>query len=148
MRSDANEFSRVTGNQPFRTGQYQEFLAGNWTLTAAGSVRRPGWCGKDARRRVGSRYGAGREVRYLGVASCTDHDLADGRRDRQQPPGQHRLRLVGEPADNASEVPVYKEIIQAGAAEGIGFLFSSGDSGYENPSQDPGSDMQQADFPP
>ena len=54
---------------------------------------------------------------------------------------------MGEPTDQASEIEVYDEIFQAGAAEGIGFFFSSGDSGYENPVEDPGSDQQQVDFP-
>ena len=31
-------------------------------------------------------------------------------------------------------------MFQVGAAEGIGFFFSSGDSGYESPAEDPGSD--------
>ena len=85
---------------------------------------------------------------YVGAASCTDQDLVDA---LALIVDNHLASIVtdswGEPADHASQVPVYEEIFQAGAAEGIGFFFSSGDSGYENPSEDPGSDMHQADFP-
>jgi subtilase family serine protease len=88
-------------------------------------------------------------VVYVGAASCTDQDFGDALATIID----KRLASIvsdswGEPADDASEVPVYEEIFQAGAAEGIGFFFSSGDSGYENPAEDPGSDMQQADYPP
>ena len=85
---------------------------------------------------------------YVGAASCADQDLADALALIVD----SRLASIvsaswGEPADQSSETPVYEEIFQAGAAEGIGFFFSSGDSGYENPVEDPGSDMQQVDFP-
>ena len=37
-------------------------------------------------------------------------------------------------------------MFETGAVEGIGFMFSSGDSGYEDPAvEDPGSDKIQAD---
>ncbi len=42
----------------------------------------------------------------------------------------------------------YDQIFRVGAAEGIGFFFSSGDSGYESPNEDPGSNMIQTDYPP
>ena len=43
----------------------------------------------------------------------------------------------GDPAD-AARCGRYDLIFQAGAAEGIGFFFSSGDNGYEAPAEDPG----------
>ena len=54
----------------------------------------------------------------------------------------------GEPADGETLSAVYDEVFQAGATEGIGFFFSSGDSGYEDPTyEDPGSDQIQVDYP-
>ncbi len=47
----------------------------------------------------------------------------------------------------ATLIPAYNKIFQAGAVEGIGFFFSSGDNGYESPDEDPYSDMLQVDFP-
>jgi subtilase family serine protease len=43
---------------------------------------------------------------------------------------------------------VYDQLFQVGAAEGIGFMFSSGDSGYEDPAYEgASSDKIQVDYP-
>jgi subtilase family serine protease len=90
----------------------------------------------------------GANITYVGAASCDDQDLGAA---LALIVDNHLASIVsdswGEPTDQASEIEVYDEIFQAGAAEGIGFFFSSGDSGYENPAEDPGSDQQQVDFP-
>ena len=90
----------------------------------------------------------GANITYVGAASCDDQDLGAA---LALIVDNHLASIVsdswGEPTDQASEIEVYDEIFQAGAAEGIGFFFSSGDSGYENPVEDPGSDQQQVDFP-
>jgi subtilase family serine protease len=150
MPDDANQYAEVTGDKPFAAGQYTQELAANFTGTAPDQCDAAGWYGEQTLD-VESVHGMAPDanVVYVGAASCTDQDFGDALAliiDK-------RLASVvsdswGEPADNSSEIPVYEEIFQAGAAEGIGFFFSSGDSGYENPSEDPGSDMQQADFPP
>jgi subtilase family serine protease len=150
MPSDANHYAKATGDKPFAAGQYHQELAANFTDTGPNQCDAAGWYGEQTLD-VESVHGMAPDanVVYVGAASCTDQDFGDALAliiDK-------RLASIvsdswGEPADGASEVPVYEEIFQAGAAEGIGFFFSSGDSGYENPSQDPGSDMQQADFPP
>jgi len=150
MLSDANQYAKVTGDKPFAAGQYTQNLASDFTNTGPDECDAAGWYGEESLD-VESVHGMApaANVVYVGAASCTDQDLGDA------------LALIvdnrtasivsaswGEPADDSSEIPVYNEIFQAGAAEGIGFFFSSGDSGYENPVEDPGSDMQQADFPP
>jgi subtilase family serine protease len=150
MPSDANHYAKATGDKPFAAGQYHQELAANFTDTGPNQCDAAGWYGEQTLD-VESVHGMAPDanVVYVGAASCTDQDFGDALAliiDK-------RLASIvsdswGEPADGASEVPVYEEIFQAGAAEGIGFFFSSGDSGYENPSEDPGSDMQQADFPP
>jgi subtilase family serine protease len=150
MLGDANQYAKVTGDKPFATGQYTQDLASTFTDTAPNKCDAAGWYGEQTLD-VESVHGMapGANVVYVGAASCTDQDLGDA---LALIVDNHLASIVsdswGEPADGASEVPVYEEIFQAGAAEGIGFFFSSGDSGYENPSEDPGSDMQQADFPP
>jgi subtilase family serine protease len=150
MLSDANQYAKVTGDKPFAGGQYTQDLASNFTDTAPNECDAAGWYGEQTLD-VESVHGMAPDanVVYVGAASCTDQNLGDA---LALIVDNHLASIVsdswGEPADGASEVPVYEEIFQAGAAEGIGFFFSSGDSGYENPSEDPGSDMQQADFPP
>ncbi len=149
MPSDANQYAKVTGDKPFAPGQYTQDLASNFTDTAPNECDAAGWYGEQTLD-VESVHGMAPDanVVYVGAASCTDQDLGDA---LALIVDNHLASIVsdswGEPADTTSEVPVYEEIFQAGAAEGIGFFFSSGDSGYENPSEDPGSDMTQADFP-
>ncbi len=88
-------------------------------------------------------------VVYVGAASCADQDLRDA---LALIVNNHLASIVsdswGEPADTVpSLIRVYEQIFQAGAAEGIGFFFSSGDSGYESPAEDPGSDMTAGRLP-
>ncbi len=149
MPSDANKYAKVTGDQPFAAGQYTQHLAATFTDTAANECDAPGWYGEQTLD-VESVHGMApnAHVVYVGAASCTDQDLGDA---LALIVDNHLASIVsdswGEPADDSAEIPVYEEIFQAGAAEGIGFFFSSGDSGYENPAEDPNSDMQQTDYP-
>jgi subtilase family serine protease len=147
--SDANEYAKVTGDT-FAAGQYTQDLASNFTQTGANQCDAPGWYGEETLD-VEAVHGMapGAHVVYVGASSCTDQDLGDA---LALIVDSHLATIVngswGEPADRTSEIPVYEQIFQAGAAEGIGFFFSSGDSGYESPAENPGSDRQQPDFPP
>jgi len=149
MLSDANRYAKVTGDKPFAPGQYTQDLAATFTDTAANECDAPGWYGEQTLD-VEAVHGMAPDAKvvYVGAASCTDQDLGDA---LALIVDNHLASIVsdswGEPADLTSEIPVYQSIFQAGAAEGIGFFFSSGDSGYENPVEDAGSDMQQTDFP-
>ena len=149
MLGDADEYAAVTGDAKFAPGQYKQYLAGNWEYQAAGECGAPGWYGEetlDVEEAHGMAPAA--NVDYVGASSCSDSDL------------EAALAFVvsndlasivtdswGEPYDTATLVPVYDELFWAGAAEGIGFFFSSGDSGYESPAENPLSDRTQVDFP-
>jgi subtilase family serine protease len=149
MLSDANEYARVTGDRPFRPGQYRQDLASTFTDTAANECDASGWYGEETLD-VESVHGQAPDanVVYVGAASCLDSDLGDS---LAYIVNNHTASIVtdswGEPADSSTLNDVYTTIFEAGAAEGIGFFFSSGDSGYESPSEDGGSDQIQADFP-
>jgi subtilase family serine protease len=149
MPGDANQYARVTGDRPFAPGQYKQYLASDFTLTAPNQCDAAGWYGEqtlDIEAVHGMAPAA--HVAYVGAASCTDQDLGDA---LSLIVSKHLASIVssswGEPADDSAVIPVYEQLFLAGAAEGIGFFFSSGDSGYENPAEDPGSDMQQTDYP-
>jgi subtilase family serine protease len=149
MPSDANQYARVTGDKPFRAGQYQQFLAKKFTDTAANQCDAPGWYGEetlDIQQVHGEAPDA--NIRYVGAANCTDAGLGDA---LAYIVDNHLASIVsdsfGEPDDSETMAAVYDQIFQAGAAEGIGFFFSSGDSGYESPQEDPGSDKIQVDYP-
>jgi subtilase family serine protease len=149
MLSDANEYARVTGDKPFRPGQYTQDLAGTFTQTAADECDAPGWYGEETLD-VESVHGEAPDanVTYVGAASCDDEDLASA---LALIVDNHLASIVtdsfGEPYDDATLIPEYTAIFQAGAIEGIGFFFSSGDDGYESPAEDPGSDQIQVDWP-
>ncbi|MGA9393369.1 MAG: S53 family peptidase [Candidatus Sulfotelmatobacter sp.] len=149
MLSDANEYARITGDRPFEHGQYTQYLASTFEYTAPDECDAQGWYGEETLD-VESVHGQAPDakVNYIGAASCTDQDLGDA---LALIVNNHLASIVsnswGEPYDSATLIPVYNEIFKAGAAEGIGFFFSSGDSGYESPDEDGGSDMLQVDWP-
>lgn len=152
MLADANQYATVTGDKPFRPGQYTQDLLGGtngWADTAANECDASGWYGEESLD-VESVHGQAPDanVVYVGAVSCTDADLANA---LALIVNEHLASVVtnswGEPYDTATLTSVYDAIFQAGAAEGIGFFFSSGDSGYESPAEDPGSDQIQVDYP-
>jgi subtilase family serine protease len=148
MPLDANEFSTLTGNQPFAPGQYQQYLASSFRYTNLCGAS--GWYGEETLD-IEAVHGTAPDanVRFVGAASCDDDDLAAADAFIVN---DHLASIVsdsfGEPYDDTAIPGVYNQIFQAGAAEGISFMFSSGDSGYEDPAvEDPGSDKIQVDFP-
>jgi subtilase family serine protease len=149
MLSDANEYAKITGDRPFVAGQYTQHLSSTWQYTAADECDAQGWYGEETLD-VESVHGQAPDahVVYVGTASCEDSDLLAG---LALIVDNHLASIVssswGEPYDAAPLVSAYNEVFLAGAAEGIGFFFSSGDSGYEDPAEDPGSDQLQVDFP-
>jgi len=149
MLSDANEYAKVTGDKPFAPGQYNQILSSTFVDTAADECDAQGWYGEETLD-VESVHGQApnANVDYIGAASCNDSDLLAA---LALIVDNHLASIVsdswGEPFDTATLVSTYDEVFEAGAAEGIGFFFSSGDSGYESPSEDPGSDQIQVDFP-
>src|SRR3984957_3543419 len=139
MLGDANEYAIVTGDPEFAPGQYTQDLSSVFTDTAPNLCNAPGWYGGetlDVEAVDGVAPAA--HVTYVGAASCTDDDLLAG---LVLIVDNHLASIVsdswGEPADAATLVSTYDEVFQAGAAEGIGFFFSSGDSGYESPAENP-----------
>ena len=150
MQSDANEFAKVVGDKPFRPGQYRQYLPSTFTDTAADECDAPGWYGEetlDVEQVHGEAPDA--NVHFVAASSCTDSDLLNA---LAYIVDNHLASIVsdswGEPADDSTTTTVYDQVFEAGAVEGIGFFFSSGDSGYEAPAEDPGvSDHIQVDYP-
>jgi subtilase family serine protease len=149
MLSDANKYAKVTGDRPFRSGQYQQYLPATFTNTAANQCGASGWYGEQTLD-VESVHGLAPDanVRYVAAASCTDTDLAIA---LAYIVDNHLASIVsnswGEPASYATTATAFDQIFMVGAIEGIGFFFSSGDSGYESPQEDPASPAIQVDYP-
>jgi len=150
MLSDANQYATVTGDKPFAPGQYTQYLPAGFSLTAPDECDAQGWYGEqtlDVEQVHGEAPDA--NVVYVGAASCEDTALIAS---LALIVNDHLASIVsdswGEPFDqDAALVGIYDQVFEAGAAEGIGFFFSSGDNGYESPEEDPGSDMIQVDWP-
>jgi len=148
MLSDANTYARVTGDAPFRFGQYRQYLPGEFSEVE--ECEAPGWYGEETLD-VESVHGQAPDanVRFVAAANCEETELAAAEAFIVN----RRLASIvtdsfGEPADHDEEIAgVYNLIFEAGAAEGIGFFFSSGDNGYESPEEDELSDKLQVDFP-
>jgi len=149
MLSDANQFAKVVGDKPFRPGQYQEHLPSTFTGTAANVCDAPGWYGEETLD-VESVHGQApnANVRFVAGASCTDQDLLAA---LAYIVDNHVASIVSNSwsdlSDGETLRSAYDQLFAVGAVEGIGFFFSSGDSGYESPAEDPGSDKIQTDYP-
>jgi subtilase family serine protease len=158
MLSDANSYAAwalqhggsKTLDKPFRAGQYKQVLLGGtngWQQTTACGAN--GWYGEESLD-VESVHGMAPDanVTYVGAVSCDDADLGNA---LAYIVNHHAADIVtdswGEPADTSTLTPVYDAIFQFGAIEGIGFFFSSGDSGYEDPNYQDNTDMVQVDYP-
>ncbi|HWG61673.1 MAG TPA: S53 family peptidase [Streptosporangiaceae bacterium] len=147
MLSDANTYAKVTADAPFKPGQYTQYQAGPYTNAKLCGAA--GWYGEETLD-VESVHGQapGANVRYVGAGSCLDSDLLEA------------LALIvnnnlasivsnswGEPAQYYTIKAAAEDVFLVGAAEGIGFFFSSGDSGYESPHEDGSSSFRQVDYP-
>jgi subtilase family serine protease len=149
IKADANQFATVVGDQPFAAGQFKQSKAGPYTLAGPNECDAAGWYGEETLD-VESVHGEAPDanVRYVGAASCEDSDLANAEAlivDNDW--ASIVSNSYGEPASYSTINATYDLIFQVGALEGIGFFFSSGDSGYEGPGEDPISPTDQVDYP-
>ena len=153
MLKDANEYATVTGDKAFKAGQYKQVLLGgkiDYQFTAPNECDAAGWYGEESLD-VESVHGMAPDanVTYVGAVSCQDIDLSTA---LAYIVNHHTADIVnnswGAPYNTTTAQHLYDFIFKAGAAEGIGFFFSSGDNGYEDPAyQDSGSTKIQVDFP-
>ena len=149
IKADANQFATVVGDQPFAAGQFKQSKAGPYTQAGPNECDAAGWYGEETLD-VESVHGEAPDanVRYVGAASCEDSDLANAEAlivDNDW--ASIVSNSYGEPASYSTINATYDLIFQVGALEGIGFFFSSGDSGYEGPGEDPISPTDQVDYP-
>lgn len=147
LLADADRFARRAGDAPFGPGQYRQYRSG--AFIHGRQCHRQGWQLEqvlDTEAVHGLAPAAG--VRYVGAASCHNDDMAEALADIVN---RHLASIVtgswGSPEQSHTLSDLYETIFEAGAAEGIGFYFSSGDHGYNAPGEDPGSKHRQVGFP-
>jgi subtilase family serine protease len=149
IKADANQFATAVGDQPFAAGQFKQYKAGPYTQAGPNQCDAAGWYGEETLD-VESVHGEAPDanVRYVAAGSCNDPDLANA----------DALIVDGDLASIVSNswgglsldetiAATYELIFQVGALEGIGFMYSSGDNGYEGPGEDAASTTDQVDYP-
>jgi subtilase family serine protease len=164
LKSDANQYAEWSAGQPggnpaldkpfakgqFKVVQHPGATTYDDTLTTdAVDCGAAGWYGESTLD-VESVHGMApnANVTYIGASDCTDQGLGNA---LAYVVNTHAASIVtdswGEPFDESSLVSVYDQMFQAGAAEGIGFFFSAGDSGYEDPNYEDPTDQVEVDYP-
>ncbi|MFC8722496.1 protease pro-enzyme activation domain-containing protein [Kitasatospora sp. NPDC057198] len=141
MEQDANHYSSLHGDQPFKPGQYTEYVTPDkWThQDECGGPE--GWAGEEALD-VEMVHGLApdAQVVYVGGNSCYDEDLYDA---MAKVVDEHLADVVsnswgeimhGTTGDiDPAVVAADNQVFQLGAVTGIGFTFSSGDCGDSSP---------------
>ena len=149
MHTDANQFAKAVGDPKFAKGQYRQFQVQPYTLAGASQCDAQGWYGEETLD-VESVHGMApaANVRYVAAGSCYDSDLlaADGAIVTNDL-ASIASNSWGEPAQYETLAYAFDYTFELGALEGIGFFFSSGDSGYEGQGEDPASAGDQVDYP-
>ncbi len=149
IKADANQFATVVGDQPFASGQFKQYKAGPFTLAGANECDAAGWYGEETLD-VEQVHGMAPDanVRFVAAGSCEDSDLVQA---DAYIVNNGLASIVsnswGEPASYSTISDAFNAVFELGAIEGIGFFFSSGDSGYEGPGEDSISPYDQVDFP-
>ena len=164
LGSDASEYAQWAAGQPggnpgldkpFANGQFKEVQhpgASTYDDTLSTDpvdCGAAGWYGESTLD-VESVHGMAPDanVTYIGASDCTDQGLGDA---LAYVVNTHAASIVtnswGEESDTSSLTSVYDQMFIAGATEGIGFFFSAGDDGYEDPNYEDASDQVQVDYP-
>ncbi|GAA1098511.1 S53 family peptidase [Kitasatospora arboriphila] len=137
---DVTRYAAEHGDAPYTKDKLLRYDPAVWTHTAPPEVDpdgcdAAGWYGEQTLDiEAVHAVAPDADISYVGASSCYDQDLVDAL-DRVV--DQHLGDIVsnswGEP-ENASDPAfdrVYQHLFKRGAATGIGFYFSSGDSGDE-----------------
>jgi subtilase family serine protease len=149
IASDASTYASRNGDSAYAPGQFTQSLPS--TMTRVNDGRRQcgenGWYGEETLDvEAVHAMAQGARIRYYGSASCYDADfLATFARINDEASAQIVTNSWGgvEAGLKASLVGAYDQAFLQGAAEGISYMFSSGDDGDELAN----TGTLQADFP-
>lgn len=145
IASDANTYASTNGDGSYTSGQLTESLPAFYRHKAACGPS--GWSGEETLDvEAVHAMAPDAKIKYYAASSCYDNDFQEalGRvvDDNVAKIVSNSWGDAGETGSTA-QVVAYQQIMLQGAAEGISFLFSSGDSGDELA----GTGVKQADFP-
>ncbi|MEU6139139.1 S53 family peptidase [Streptomyces sp. NPDC047081] len=130
---DAQTYASKHGDAKWSTGQLHQVLPKNYTKTDECGAA--GWYGEETLDvEAVHAVAPAADVTYVGASSCYDDDLLDS---LSKVVDNHLADIVSNSWGDieANQTPdlaaAYDQVFQFGAVEGIGFYFSSGDSGDE-----------------
>ena len=133
IRGDAQRYAELTGDPVLRPGQFRQYRTGRFTLAGARQCGAPAkWHGEQTLD-VESLHGlaTAARIRYVAARSCRQQDLMSALAFIVN---RHLASIVSDSwgwgASDFLLQPVANSIFRLGIAEGIGFFFSAGDSGY------------------
>lgn len=144
IESDANTYARRQGDRPFAPGQFSQHNDTNYDPQRVEDCGGNGWYGEETLDVEAAHGMAPRaSVAYYGAASCYDDDLLaalarivtdDTASVVSNSWGEATYVMVdgvAYPTLDDSLISAYNTVFVQGAVQGIGFYFSSGDSGDE-----------------
>jgi subtilase family serine protease len=150
IRADADRYAKLTGGRPFRPGQYRQYRAGTFSQAGPKLCNAPHWYGEqtlDVEALHGMAPDA--DVRYVAAANCSNSGFANA---LALVVNRRLASIVSDSwsglADSFGTKALFGAIFRLGAAEGIGFYFSTGDHGYNAPQENPQSNKIQVSYPP
>jgi subtilase family serine protease len=138
LASDAATYAARNGDRAYAPGQFTKFVAS--PMTRVNNGRRQcgenGWYGEQSLDvEAVHAMAQGARIRYYGAASCYDADFLDTfARVNDDDAAQIVTNSWGstEVGQKATVIAAYEQAFLQGAAEGITYMFSSGDNGDES----------------
>ncbi|MDT5000755.1 MAG: hypothetical protein QOK12_2860 [Mycobacterium sp.] len=145
IASDANQYASLNGDGSYTPGQLTQ--TNPTSFTHASACGPSGWYGEETLDvEAVHAMAPAANIHYYGAASCFDADLLDAlARVVTDDTAQLVTNSWGDVEANATadSIAAYESVFMQGAAEGISFMFSSGDNGDELAN----TGIKQADYP-
>lgn len=142
LEKDANTYATRHGDAPFADGQFTRTTGRGYDPQRVADCGGNGWYGEQSLDvEAVHAMATAANVAYYGAASCYDDDLmaslaqtvADGKASLVTNSWGEPNRVVVDgvtyPTIDATLAAAYESIFKQGAVQGVGFYFSSGDSG-------------------
>ena len=133
IASDANRYAEAHGDGSYTKGQLTQVAPKSYTNEDTCSAS--GWYGEETLDvEAVHAMAPDASIRYYGASSCFDNDLLA---TLNKVVDQNKASLVTnswsdvEQNETPDAVAAYEQVFLQGAMQGIGFMFSSGDSGDE-----------------
>ncbi len=145
ISQDASHYALAHGDGAYAKGQLSESLPKSYRHEA--ECEPSGWSGEETLDvEAVHAMAPGAKIRYYAARSCYDDDFADV---LARVVDENKATVVSNSWGDAGEqvgtdeIAAYQQVVLQGAAQGISFLWSSGDSGDELAN----TGLRQADFP-